>query len=103
MPTSIPPITMVTIAAAIIAAVLFISGYVRGFRASVEDFDQASDKFRPDTSSRWGLLIPLAVVAAGAVIALLGVSPVFIQLAPFLSIISAATIGLLFYIEPNLD
>jgi hypothetical protein len=94
---------MVTIAAAIIAAVLFISGYVRGFRASVEDFDQASDKFRPDTSSRWGLLIPLAVVAAGAVIALLGVSPVFIQLAPFLSIISAATIGLLFYIEPNLD
>ena len=103
MPTSIPPITIVTIATAIIAAVLFISGYVRGFRASVEDFDQASDKFRPDTSSRWGLLIPLAVVAAGAVIALLGVSPVFIQLAPFLSIISAATIGLLFYIEPNLD
>jgi len=103
VPTSIPPITIVTIATAIIAAVLFISGYVRGFRASVEDFDQASDKFRPDTSSRWGLLIPLAVVAAGAVIALLGVSPVFIQLAPFLSIISAATIGLLFYIEPNLD
>ena len=36
-------------------------------------------------------------------LALLGVSPVFIQLAPFLSIVSAATIGLLFYIEPNLD
>jgi hypothetical protein len=103
MPTTIPPITIVTIVCAIVAAGLFISGYVRGFRASVEDFDQASDKFRPDTSSRWGILIPLAVAAAGVVIALLGVSPIFIQLAPFLSILSAATIGLLFYIEPSLD
>src|SRR4051812_13028754 len=95
VPANIPPITIVTVAFALVAAAVFISGYLKGFRASVEDFDRAADFDKEDTSSRWGLLIPLAVLAAAVVITLLGVSPVFIKLAPFLSIASAATIGLL--------
>lgn len=103
MPTTIPVITIVAIVCAVIAAILFVSGYVKGFRASVADFDEAQESSKLDTSRGWGVLIPLAVFAAAAVIALCGVSPIFITLAPFLSIASAATIGLLFYIEPYLD
>jgi hypothetical protein len=45
----------------------------------------------------------LAVVCAAVVIVLLGVNPVFISLTPFLSILSAAVIGALFFIEARMD
>jgi hypothetical protein len=103
MPAHMPAVTIITIICAFIAVVVFVSGYVKGFKASVVDFDSAAESSKEDISRGWGYLIPLAVIAAGIVIALLGVSPIFISLAPFLSIASAATIGLLFYIEPHLD
>jgi hypothetical protein len=64
--------------------------------------DAAASDAREDTSHGYLWAVCLAVIGAGAVIALLGASPVFIALAPFLSIVSAAVIGLLFFIEPHL-
>jgi hypothetical protein len=103
MSTTLPTITLVTSICAAIAIVLFMAGYIKGFTASVADHDKVRSEVRDDTSRRFMWPICAAVVASGVVIALLGVSPVFILLAPFLSIISAAIIGLLFFIEPHLD
>jgi hypothetical protein len=103
MSVTLPTITLVTSVCAVIAIVLFMAGYIKGFTASVADHAAARSEARDDTSRRFVWPICAAVVGAGVVIALLGVSPVFILLAPFLSIISAAIIGLLFFIEPHLD
>jgi DMSO reductase anchor subunit len=103
MENSMPVITVVTVACAVVAIALFLAGYIKGFTASINDFDEQSDATTADTSSSFIWLICLAVIGAAVVIALLGVNPVFIMLAPFLSIASAAIIGMLFYIEPRLD
>jgi hypothetical protein len=103
MSATLPTVTLVTSVCAVIAIVLFMAGYIKGFTASVADHAAAPSEARDDTSRRFVWPICAAVVASGLVIALLGVSPVFILLAPFLSIISAGIIGLLFFIEPHLD
>jgi hypothetical protein len=101
--SSLPLVTLVAVGCAVLAVVLFMAGYVKGFNASVDEFDADTGVVSEDRSRGFGWMICAAVVAAGVVIALLGVSPVFITFAPFLSILSAAVIGLLFYIEPRLD
>ena len=70
---------------------------------SVDEHALPQSEVQDRTSQHLIWPICLAVVASGVVIALLGVSPLFIVLAPFLSIASAAVIGLLFFIEPHLD
>jgi hypothetical protein len=101
----LPPLSLVTIVAvacALIAVALFLAGYLKAFSASIDDFDAAAQDAPEDTSRGYVWAVCAAVVGAGVVIALLGVSPMFISLAPFLSIMSAAVIGLLFFIEPRL-
>lgn len=103
MSSAIPAVTIVTTVAAIIAIALFLAGYIKGFTASVDEHALPQSEVQDRTSQHLIWPICLAVVASGVVIALLGVSPLFIVLAPFLSIASAAVIGLLFFIEPRLD
>lgn len=99
----LPPVTVVTIICAVAGAVLFISGYFKGFKASVEEFYSGATFNKEDNMKLTGLLIPLIFFGAASVIALIGVHPIFMKLAPFLSIASAVMLGLLFYIEPHLD
>jgi len=103
MPSSMPLVTIVTIICAFIGGILFIAGYLKGFKASIADFDSGATSTKEDTMKGAGFLIPFIVISAAAVVALLGVSPTFFDLAPFLSIASATVMGLLFYIEPHLD
>jgi hypothetical protein len=102
MSPPLPIVTIVAVVCALIAVVLFLAGYLKGFSASIDDFDAAAQDAPEDASRGYIWAVCAAVVGAGVVIALLGVSPVFIALAPFLSIVSAAVIGLLFFIEPRL-
>jgi len=96
-------ISLLAIFCAIAAAILFLSGYIKGFSSSIDDFEASEEDARADTASGFAWPVCLAVVGAGALIALLGTSPAIIAAAPFLSIVSAAVIGMLFYIEPRLD
>ena len=101
--STLPVVTLIAVGCAVLAVALFMAGYVKGFSASIDEFDADNGVASEDRSRSFVGMICVAVVGAGVVIALLGVSPIFITLAPFLSIVSAAVIGLLFYLEPHLD
>jgi len=103
MPAYINGISLLAILCAVAAAVLFLSGYIKGFSSSIDDFETSREDARGDTATGFAWPVCLAVVGAGALIALLGASPAVIAAAPFLSIVSAAVIGALFYIERRLD
>lgn len=102
MPT-LPVVSVIAIAAALLACVLFVAGYIKGFSSSIDDLDTQTAPANEDSSPHYGWAVCLAVFAAAVVIVLLGVNPVFIWIAPFLSIASAAVIGALFFIEARLD
>jgi len=103
MPAYLSGTALLAIVCAIGAAVLFLAGYVKGFSSSIDDFEASQDDERADTATGFAWPVCLAVIGAAVLIALLGISPAVVAAAPFLSIVSAAVIGLLFYIEPRLD
>ena len=103
MLNDLPPVVYVTVVFAFFGAVLFICGYLKGFKTSIAEFDSGTTSTKEDNMTKAGLLIPLIFIGAAAVIALIGVHPVFMKLAPFLSIGSAVMLGLLFYIEPRYE
>ncbi|MFK7880809.1 hypothetical protein [Roseobacter sp.] len=86
------------------ATALFIAGYARGVAGALRsNNDKAVD---PDTSgdldAKWWMF-GAAVLAASTVIFLVGVSPVFIYLGPFLAMVTAAANGIAFFVDKSSD
>ena len=81
----------------IIAAAIFLVGLVlgaiRAFSDTTEDDPQA------EGDGHYGSTAAIAVVLSALVIALAGVSPIFIYLGPLLAIGTATGVGLAFLIE----
>ncbi|GGC81278.1 hypothetical protein [Chelatococcus reniformis] len=81
---------------------LFFAGYARGVRIALASY--ADDRVEVDDSgdlSTYWWPIALAVLGAAMIIALVGVSPVFIYVAPLLALITAAGNGLAFFIDDD--
>ena len=77
-----------------------MTGYVKGTRAALatyaDDFVETDD--RGDVETYWWQ-VGFAVVASATVIALAGISPIFIYLGPLLAIVTAAMIGVAFLVD----
>lgn len=88
----------------IVATVLFIAGYARGVKGALQSND--GQAVNPDTSgdlnAKWWMFGG-AVLAASTVIFLVGVSPVFIYLGPFLAMVTAAANGIAFFVDKSSD
>ncbi len=95
-------ITIITVVCSILAALVFLAVYVRGFSRSIAEHGSESSK-KIDGDKHFLVPICIAVAASGLVIMLLGVSPLAISLAPLLLIASAAVIGGFFFVESRFD
>ena len=85
---------------AILATILFVYGYVRGARAALATYadDTVETDDHGDVDAYWWQ-IGLAVLSSAVVIALAGISPVFIYLGPLLAIVTAGMVGVAFLVD----
>jgi hypothetical protein len=92
-------ISIVIIVLGALATALFIVGYVRGMQNALNGFRQA-DSVEPEVPQygHWGAM-GFATVASAVVIAVVGLTPLFVYAGPLLVIISAAATGYAFFLE----
>jgi ABC-type branched-subunit amino acid transport system permease subunit len=83
-----------------IATLLFVAGYIRGTKTALATYDDESIEVNDsgDIQHFW-LPIGLAVIAAAAIIGLVGVVPAFVYVGPALAIFTAAMNGIAFFVE----
>jgi len=83
-----------------LATILFVAGYVRGTRAALASY--ADDTVEVDDSGdvkTYWWSIALAVLGAALAIGLAGVHPLFIYAGPLMVLVTAAGIGLAFFLD----
>jgi energy-converting hydrogenase Eha subunit A len=90
---------VITIAGAA-ATLLFTLGFLRGLKNAIAGRNQPAPKSDDDEISRFPTAL-FAVVASAVVIAAVGFTPVAIYVGPFLAIVTAAGVGLAFFLEPK--
>ena len=84
------------------AAVLFLVGFSRGLRNAIVDHRRNAPEPTDIPDFNYVGVAAISVVASAVVIALAGVSPVFIYLGPLLAICTATGIAIAFFVErPN--
>jgi len=83
------------------ATVLFVAGFGRGLRNAIAEY--RSHSFEPSDvpDFNYAGVAAISVIASGVIIALAGVSPVFIYLGPLLAIVTAAGVGVAFFVEKS--
>ncbi|MEP4377963.1 MAG: hypothetical protein ABJ215_05575 [Alphaproteobacteria bacterium] len=93
-------IELVFLFSAVAATALFVVGYARGAKTAMATYDTAGMEIdeHGDVQS-FGWQIAAAVVAASAIIGLVGVFPAFIYVGPALAIVTAAVNGIAFFME----
>lgn len=81
------------------ATVLFLAGFGVGLKNAIAEYRRG--KPEPDTvpDYQYGSLAAFSVVCSAVVIALAGVSPVFIYIGPLLAIVTAVGCGVAFFVE----
>jgi hypothetical protein len=87
---------------AAVATVVFVAGYIRGAKTALATYDD--DRIEVNDSGdikHFWLPIVLAVIAATAIIGLVGVIPAFVYVGPALAIFTAAMNGVAFFIEDS--
>jgi hypothetical protein len=93
-------ISLVIIVTGLAATVLFILGFLRGIRSAIAGRNHPAPASNDDEISRFPSAL-VAVVASAAVIAAVGFAPAAIYIGPFLAIVTAAGVGLAFFLEPK--
>ena len=84
----------------LIATAIFAIGYFKGVTGAVADHRAAADAPIPEEKdSNYGLAILAAVVAASAIIGLVGVVPEMIYAGPLLAIVTATMNGVAFFVD----
>jgi hypothetical protein len=81
------------------AAALFLSGFGRGLRNAIIEYRNNAPEPTDVPDFNYVGVAAISVVASGVVIALAGVSPMFIYIGPLLAICTAAGIGIAFFVE----
>jgi hypothetical protein len=93
-------VSLVIIIAGAAATLLFALGFLRGLRNAIAGRNQAAPESNDDEISRFPTAL-FAVVASAVVIAAIGFAPAAIYAGPFLVIVTAAAVGLAFFLEPK--
>ncbi len=83
----------------IAAAALFLSGFARGLRNAIIEHRHNALEPTDVPDFNYVGVAAISVVASGVVIALAGVSAMFIYIGPLLAICTAAGIGTAFFVE----
>ena len=94
-------VSLVIIIAGAAATLLFTLGFLRGLRNAIAGRNQAAPASDDDEISRFPTAL-FAVVASAAVIAAIGFTPAAIYIGPLLAIVTAAGVGLAFFLEPKI-
>jgi hypothetical protein len=81
------------------AAVLFLSGFARGLRNAIGEYRIGKTEPTDVPDYNYVGIAALSVVASAVVIALAGVSPMWIYAGPLLALCTAAGIGVAFFVE----
>jgi hypothetical protein len=82
------------------ATLLFALGFLRGLRNAIAGRDLEAPASDDDQVSRFPSAL-FAVIASAVVIASIGFTPVAIYFGPFLVLLTAAGVGLAFFLEPK--
>jgi hypothetical protein len=93
-------ISLVIVVAGALATLLFAVGFLRGLRNAIAGRDLAAPASNEDERSRFPTAL-VAVVASAVVIAAVGFTPAAIYIGPLLAIVTAAGVGLAFFLEPT--
>ena len=93
-------VSLVIILAGAAATLLFVAGFLRGLRNAIAGRNQPAPESNDDEISRFPSAL-FAVVASAAVITAIGFTPVAIYFGPFLALVTAAGVGLAFFLEPK--
>ena len=95
-------ISLVIIIAGAAATLLFTLGFLRGIKNAIAGRKRPAPASNGDEVSRFptGLF---AVIVSVVVIAAVGFTPAAIYFGPFLAIVTAAGVGLAFFLEPKPD
>jgi hypothetical protein len=93
-------ISLVIIIAGAAATLLFTLGFLRGLRNAIAGRNQAPPASSDDEISRFPTAL-IAVVASAVAIAAVGFTPAAIYIGPLLVIVTAAAVGLAFFLEPK--
>ncbi len=89
-----------TLILCLIATVIFATGYFKGVTGAVANHRSPADTPIPEEKdSNYGLAIMAAVIAASAIIGLVGVVPEMIYAGPLLAIVTATMNGVAFFVD----
>lgn len=93
-------VSLVIIVAGAAVTLLFTLGFLRGLRNAIAGRNQAAPACNDDEISRFPSAL-IAVIASAVVIAAVGFTPAAIYIGPFLVLVTAAAVGLAFFLEPK--
>ena len=93
-------ISLVIIIAGAAATLLFTLGFLRGLKSAIAGRNQPAPASNDDQISRFPSAL-IAVVASAVVIAAIGFTPAAIYIGPLLAIVTAAGVGVAFFLEPK--
>lgn len=93
-------VTIIVIAASVIATIVFAAGFWRGVRNAINDYGRGTDEDREAVpqDGHWGA-IGFAVLASIVSIVGIGFTPAFVYVGPFLVIVTTIGVGVAFFIE----
>lgn len=91
-------VSLVILISGLAATLLFLAGFWRGVNRAIAGRHDPGSSDVPDDTGHLGSAI-FAVVASAVVIALIGVVPAAIYAGPFLAIVTAAAVGIAFFVE----
>lgn len=89
---------ILTIIAAVVGTAIFAAGYIKGIRRAIAEYGTPNVPVTDKGGNYW-LTVFIAIFGAGIAVTLLGVSPNWMIVVPFLGILSAIMVGLCFFVE----
>lgn len=91
-------ISLIIIIAGLAATLLFLAGFIRGLRNAIADRDREFSAPVPAERGHVSTAI-VAVIGSAAIITAIGFSAAAIYIGPLLCLVTAAAVGLAFFIE----
>jgi hypothetical protein len=82
----------------VLGAATFLTGFVKGVREAVGDHQHPQPESDWTDKSHYGAGAVFAVLASAVVIALVGVTPLWIYAGPLLAIVTATGVGIAFLV-----
>jgi hypothetical protein len=89
----------VVLVAGLAAALLFVAGFCRGVAETIRGARAPSHEVPWTDHGRYAWSAFFAVFASALIIGLVGVSPIWIYAGPLLAIVTAAGVGLAFFMD----